>query len=1128
LLTGRNIAGTVLGMVWGILFGHAQLLTPDQFAKFAVTSDGIYKVDYSLLKKSGFDPDQIDPRRIKIFAGFNGMLPQSNAAPRQNQLKELAIFVQGESDGKFDKNDYVLFFGQGPDSHSLDVPRGVFKYENNIYSDRNFYFLTVDASTGSRLVTSPNLPGIFPSIDSYDDFGYYETDHYNILESGREWFGEQFDAKTEITVRFNTPGIVPNSPIKFVSRVMTQSYDAASSFKIYFNDVQILEQNVALSQNSQYSIKGSEAIDTIVINSTSVAAPSNVNQDIKYQYLKAPTGASIGYLNYFIFTCTRALALYGNQTVFSSAQSLSNPVSTFKAGDLPAGSLIWDVTDPFNVRAQEYLFAESQSSFSASSGVLKTFVVFLPDKSPAPSFESLIAKQNLSGPSTPDLLIVTHPNFKNEALRLAAFRQSHNKISVRTVTTEEIYNGYSGGKQDITAIRDFIKDLYNRPGDGLDNVLLFGRCSYDYKNRVPANTNFVPTYESKNSLSPLETYSSDDYFGFLEANEGDWNENPATNHTLDIGIGRISVTTSQEAADVVDKLIDYETNANRYGSWRKNILFVADDGDFNIHQDQANQLATTLDTNHPEFDITKIYLDQFKQINKPSGQFSPDTKDALERAIEKGVAIVNFTGHGSENVWMQEQVLDQSLVEQFKNAPQYPIFVTATCEFGRHDDPFQISSGEKLLLQPKGGAIGLVTTARPVYANTNFELNKAFYNALFVKTNGAYRDLGSIFRDTKNNSLSGVGNRNFSLLGDPSMQLPFSSDNVALKTAKTTFNSDTLKALSTASITGEIQRAGVLQSSFNGVVEVALYDRPVSFITRGDENPPFTYSLWSNALFRGEASVTAGNFQLTFVVPDDLAGTVATGKISFYAQSNAGDASGASSQKVGGRETSFPQDDTPPLINLFMGDTTFVSGGIASPNTALVVKLEDDHGISITGLGDSNNLIAILDDSMTFIINDYYKSAKNDYTRGVVRFPFWDLPQGSHSILVKVSDTYGNRTSTGIDFVITAGNLVISEFYNYPNPFSDADLKTTIGFMHNRPGEDLDVQLTIMDMMGQVVDTEQFSVLSSLTAVTLTEWNGTNGTGNKLRPGIYLGKLFVRSLLDGSKNQQFTKLIIVN
>jgi hypothetical protein len=1107
---------------------QASVLSTDTWYKISVASNGIFKMDYNFLKSIGINPDQIDPRKIKLFGGSVGMLPQLNSTARIADLQELAIFIAGETDGKFNSEDYVLFYGQDADDFSFDLKRNIFNYKNNLYSDKNFYFITVADTQGKRLAISESLTTQAPIINQFDDLGYYETDKYNVLASGRDFFGEQFDSKTDITVRFDIAGIVDNAPIKLVSNVMAQAFDGAS-FKVFFNNKQVAEQAIDAIPNTSYGLKGRETIDTVSFNSTTVAAATQSNQDIKYQYIKTGTSRSIGYLDYFLFSFQRKLALYGSQTVFRSAASVMNSTSTFQINALPEDAFVWDVSDNFNVKIQNRNIA-ANTTFTTATTALKTFVVFKNDGLASPINEGTVANQNLHAMTDVDFIIITHPNFKTQALRLADHRTANDGLSTKVVTVQEVYNEYAGGKQDITALRDFIKDVYYRSNKRLSNVLLFGRCSYDYKDIAGAtNTNYVPTFESVNSLSPLETYSSDDYFTFLEPSEGEWTEYPALDHTMDIGIGRLSVTTLQEAQDVVDKLVVYNDEST-HGAWQQNIVFVADDGDYNIHQGQADQLATTIDSKQSAFNAKKIYLDAFTQITKPNGQTSPDTKAAIIKAISEGTVILNYTGHGSENVWMQEQVLDGDEIKDWKNGPRYPLFVTATCEFGRHDNPFLISSGEKILLQKKGGGIGLVTTSRPVYSSSNFTINQAFYDALFVKENGKYKTLGVIFKDTKNNSISGVSNRNFSLLGDPSMRLAFAENQIVINSIKTKNNSDTLKALSTVVIKGVIKSGSQSLTNFNGTVEATLLDKQQTQNTLGDENPVFAYTTRDNALFRGKASVTQGAFQLEFIVPKNIESAIGNSKLSLFATSSTGlvASGGTLTIKLGLSETGSA-DTTAPFIKLFMGDTSYVSGGLVGPNTTLVAKLQDVSGINISNRIASKNLQAVIDDTVAYIVNDYYLADKDTYASGTVSFPIAGLTKGKHTIKFTASDTYNNTSTSAIDFIVTDGTgIQVDQFYTYPNPFNPDRETATFQFVHSRPGEDLEASIKIFDMTGQLQQSDTFSIAASQYRVLLTEWNGTGANGNKLASGIYLARLSVRSLLDGSKNEQSTRLIILN
>lgn len=1110
--------------------GWAQVnsvLASGDWYKFSVPNDGIYKINYDLLKKAGVNPDQIDPHNIHLYSGQAGMLPQANNKPRAQDLVELAISVSGEDDSKFNKDDFILFFGQGSDRYNYNSQKQFYEYENNLFTDKNFYFLTISSSQGKRVSSSENNVGVFPLIQEFDDFAFYETEKFNLLKSGRKWFGEQFDNILEAIIRFEIPGIIDNTPVKFTSHVMAQSTNDCA-FKISYNNNPILDQPIPAVPNTTYGIKGRIVIDTISFNSTVVKASTQAAQEVKYQFTRGTSGLSVGYLDYFLFSFKRKLALYNDQTLFSSVLSTNNPISTFEVASASSESSVWEISDPANPKIQVIGLVGDKINFSTSTSLLKKFSAFNPSKSPLPNFESKIENQNLHSRQATELLIITHTLFKAQAQRLADHRKNKSGVSATVVTTEEVYNEYSGGKPDFTALRDFVRYVYKQPGSPLKNVLLFGRGSYDYKNRVFNNTNFVPIYESVNSLSPLETYSSDDYFALLDDNEGDWLESPAQNSTLNVGVGRLPVKTAEEAKAVVDKLIAYDTDPRAAGAWRKDFLFVADDGDFNIHQSQADQLANSLNINNPEFDVKKIFLDSYDQVNRNSGQFSPAAAKALDLSVREGYAIVNYTGHGSERVWMQEQVLTESIVLSWKNDPRYPLFVTATCEFGRNDDPFIISSGEKILLQPKGGGIGLVTTSRPVNSSTNFTLNQAFYFSLFTKSNNLFRDLGSIFRDTKNNSTSGIANRNFSLLGDPSMHLAFGNNQIVADEMKTSSGSTTLKGLSFVTVKGQIKSNGNSVNTFSGEMEATLFDKPSSITTKGDENPVFTFSQWSNIFFKGKATVTNGTFQLNFMMPANVGSISNKGKLSLYAHSENGqDALGSSIDVlIGGTEPNPPSDNTPPEIKLFMGDTTFIAGGIVGPNTKLVAQLSDNSGINISSLNSTKNITASIDNGVAFIVNEYYLADKDNFKRGLVTYPLDTLKKGKHTLTLAASDTYNNTATASIDFVVSEDTQIqIEQFGNYPNPVIES---TRFWFIHTRPGEDLQASILIYSITGQVVLSQDYDIPQSQYQVSLPSWNGEGVDGRKLEQGLYLAKLLVRSQVDGSNNERIAKFILMN
>lgn len=1102
------------------------VLSSGKWYKLSVQVDGVYKIDYSLLRKMGIDPDQVDPGKIQVYGGVNGMLPQANSSPRINELKELSIFVKGGEDGKFNKGDYILFFGQGPDSYQLIPGKGIFGYQNNLYTDKNFYFITLDRGVGRRMTDLESLTGNFPVSNEFDDFAYYETEQYNELHSGRDWFGEQFDTKTTYTIRFEIPGIIEGSSITLVSNVMAQSF-SETSFQLYYNSVLIGEQKVPPIYNAMYTPKGIEITDTLVKTSTIVKAATQANQDIRLKFIKADTGRSVGYLDYLLLQTKRKLALYGDQTIFHSLRSLDQLVTRFSIATMPIDGMVWDVTDPFNARVQQSTNASGATTFAAPSISLRKYVALSNKNYPLPVVEGEVPNQNLHGITSLDFLIVSAPEFLSEAQRLASHRQSKNSLTSVVVTTTQVYNEFSGGKQDITAIRDLVKYLYNS-NSGIKYLLLFGRGSYDYKNYLPYNKNFVPTYESRNSLSPLETYSSDDYFAFLENNEGNWGESPTEDHTMDIGVGRLPVKKIEEAKTVVTKIIQYE-NQN-WGDWRKEILFVADDGDYNIHQGQSDKMAETIETNYPEFNTQKIYVDVFQQKMSLIGQVSPDATTALSNAVRKGVVIVNYTGHGNEQQWMKERILNQVSLDKWRTPSRYPLLVTATCEFGRNDDPGLISTGELSLLKKDGGSIGLVTSARPVNSSTNFTLNTAFYQSLFTKDQNQFRRLGSVLRDTKNNSISGISNRNFSLLGDPSMKLALPEAEVRVtQIINLSSGSDTLKGLSKIRLLGRVYRNGLPDAGYKGIVSIALHDKATSEETKGDENPPFAFKGRDNVVFHGQASIRDGQFEIEFIIPKSINPAVGSGKISLYAfsETNGNDVTGLQAPvKIGSLEKLPGTDSKGPTIKLYLGDTTFVDGGIAGSNSRIVAILSDESGINTSDFIPQNTITAILDDTLTFMLNKYYQSDVDNIKRGKVSYPVDDMKPGLHHLTLRASDTFGNIASTSISFSVSdQPGIQIEQWISYPNPVTSS---ATFHFKHNRSGEDLEAVVTVYDQLGQQMVANTYLVNGSGYQVDLPVWDATTGSGTKLTGGLYLLKLSVRSLLDGSKNEKITKVIISN
>jgi hypothetical protein len=1115
------------------------VLASGEWYKFGVTDDGVYKIDYEYLTGLGIDPASINPRYVRIFGNGCYMLPQKNDEPVPNDLIENNIRIVGEDDNRFDQGDYILFYGLS--SHKLQLKQDessefYVDYLNNIYSDTAFYYLNFSDAPGLRIGDRDDLGSTFPLIRKFDHLEKYENDLLNILSSGREWYGEKYDLKTSYEYNFEVEGLSGNEGLKIISTVMASSYNS-SYFEMDVNGFIVGQQQMEVIPETKYGIKGRVRTDTFEIN-TGILPDNTDNLDITLKYIKSSSNdLSAGYLDFLNIWCIRDLAIYDEQTIFQSSESTQNAVSTFSILDNGADISIWEITDPHSPYNQAFTREDSKIQFGTDTDKLKRFVLFSKDNLLIPARGIKIENQNLHGRITSEFIIITHPDFLIAGNRLKTHREQQG-ISTEVVTTEQIYNEFSSGAQDISALRNFVKFRYDNAGGSntLKYVLLLGRGSYDYKDKIENNTNYVPIYESKNSLHPIYSYSSDDYFAFLDDGEGEWEENFLGDHVMDISVGRIPVVSAFEASDVINKIIIYESDTRSYGPWRNYIYFVADDGDGVDgirHSNDAEKLSVMVDTSYSNFNIGKIYVDAFPQIILPDKQESQEARQAVNNAIKSGTLIMNFTGHGNELQWTSEKILDNTMVTRWENLYNLPFFVTATCEYGRHDNPQLRSGAEYAMINKRGGVIGLVTTSRPVFASTNYILNRAFYQQVFEKVDGQYQTMGEIFRKTKNESLNGSVNRNFSLLGDPSMKLAYPDQNVEIERINEIpidSEVDTLKALKKVSVSGRILSSNHEHlTGYNGILTAQVYDKSVKAETLGTQDPVMQYDIRKSLIFNGNVSINKGDFYFQFIVPKNISYRIGDGKISLYAINNEQNLDAAGSNiriPVGGSIEITEIDDLPPEIKMYMEDTTFVNGDLISDHPMLIANLFDENGINITENGVSQGITAILDDDQDYILNAFYTASLDDYRSGTLEYQFSELDAGSHYLILKVWDTHNNMAEGYLEFIVGESHeLVIKNLLNYPNPFRD---ETTFSFEHNRSGEDLEINVLIYSLTGSLVKVIEGTSFNSEFRINDIQWNGRGGSGKKLESGIYIYRIYVRSLVDGAKNEEFKKLVIIN
>lgn len=1107
-------------------FSYNSVLANGKWVKIGVNKDGIYKITFDELRDMGFD----NPENVRVFGNAFGVLSTIAGEPRPDDLIENKIYTG---------SDYILFYGKNPHHWHYDSFDGVFKHTLHPYSDIAYYFLT-DKNTGfNNQISNKTIPSgaIDKTINTFNDYQYFERDSINLLLSGRQWFWKHFDNLLVHSFNFKFPNIIASSPkltIRLLARSPVSSYFSVSAA----GTDEIITIN-PVSTSSYTSIYANPAIKTFPLNSSLENIPVNI------VYSK-PAANAEGWLDYIIMNAKRQLIFTDGQMPFRSLESVGTDViSNFALSGATGNLRIWDITEPTHCEEIDGTLSGNTYSFKVETDTLRQFIAF-----DGTFYHTVITEgeglgaienQNLHSLAQHDYIIVSHRDFLPQAEELAGIRRQDDGLSTIVVTPEQIYNEFSSGIPDVSAIRDFAKMIYDRATtrDTLRYLLLFGDGSYDNKSNVQGNSNFILTYQSEESTAPVNSFVTDDFYGLLDNGEGEYVG------ILDIGVGRLPVKNPEEAQNVLNKIKRYTEN-EAMGDWRNMLCFIADDADEGqiMHTRDCDIFTQYVNLHYPVFNIEKIYLDAYPQVTISDGQRYPDVNQAIFNRIKKGALIVNYVGHGNEKGLAHEHIIQISDIQGWDNYYKMPVFMTATCEFSRFDDYIQsdkitrTSAGEYVILNPNGGGIALFTTTRLVFSGSNKTLNANFYNYVFEhdENNNKYR-LGDIFRLSKaaTGSSTSTNKRNFTLIGDPALKLAYPKYNInTTKINETMVNdtvevADTLKALSKVTISGEITNPdGTKRDDFNGAIYPTVFDKSVEKQTLGNDGAdPITFSMQNNILYKGKASVSNGEFSFSFIVPKDIMYKFGKGKISYYANSEEVDSHGFTDKIViGGTADSIAQDNQGPQIELYLNDKNFVFGGVTNENPMLLAYLSDESGINTVGNGIGHDITAVIDDetSDVVVLNDSYIADKDSYQSGKIEYYFNKLEAGKHTLKLKVWDVYNNSSEAETEFVVVeSSELLVDKVLNYPNPFTN---KTAFYFEHNQPNTELDVLVQIFTVSGKLIKTIHRKMNTTGYLSAPIGWDGYDDFGDKIGRGVYVYRLRVKSG-NGKTVDKFEKLVIL-
>lgn len=1127
---------------------YESVLTNGDFYKIRITQDGIFKIDASFIRAMGSDPSSISMSDFRVYGNGGTMLPEPIGEERTEDLQENALkAVDNNNNNKMDEDDYFLWFASGPNRLFYQVSSASYAAEGHDFDVASYYYLNWDMGPGKRITTKSSGQSLVANntITEYDHLIYHEENAENHIKSGRKWWGDKMQINTTKTFDYSVDGVVPGKKLILNTETMARSLTGFnSSMRIVLNDSNAATIGYNTVKGDYDAIFGSNAISTVRSRITSSNSISLI-----YNYQKTLNEAA-AWIDYFVITVPRRLGTFEAQQIIRTQSNGFGGNIQYSVSPYASGYEIWS-TSTQNIPSIQATFAEGSGvAFTAENVNASSppeFILFQPANCKTPEYIEKVPNQNLHATEDIDYLIVTREDLLGQANRLADFHRD-NGLFVSVFTTKQIYNEFSSGTQDVTGIRDFAKLIYDRGHlpeavRTLKYILLFGDASYDYKNVETNNTNVVPTYQSFESNFPPSSYCSDDYYAILDSNEGFWGLN-SRDEVLDIGVGRLPASNSSEAKILVDKILHYHSASSR-GKWINTITFLADDENNNQHIGPSESMTKAIQFESPEFNIKKIWMDAYEQVSFGSGNKYPQVNEEVTKMISnQGTLIFNYVGHGGENGMAHERVVTRPEIMAWDNYDKLSFYITASCELAKIDNLEIESPGELMLLNPNGGAVGMLATTRIVYIGQNTQLNTQLVNGNLLRAqNGKLPTLGDAYKAMRNaDDRESTNKRCFILLADPAMRLLYPEHKVvtsainnvpaALFTDTTSVVHDTLNALELVTIEGEIRdNSNQIITDFNGEVFPTFYDKPSTYKTFGNDadSYPIEFQEQNRITYKGTVSAVNGKFKFQFVVPKDIAYNIGHGKLSYYAADGLEHAGGTElNYLIGGTSDSSLIDNKFDELELFIDDESWVFGGATSFTPLLLAQLSDSNGINTIGSGIGREMTAILDKGTdaekTIILNDYYKPNLNSYQAGRIEYPFEELPIGRHTLSLKVWDVYNNSADAYTEFEVADDEGVqVNNLLNYPNPFTSS---TNFHFDHNKSGQNLVVSLSIMSITGKVIKSMIHEIPNSPAHSQSIAWDGRDDYGDPLGRGVYLYSLNVKAE-DGTTNSKTEKLYII-
>ena len=1064
-------------------------LSEGNIVKMRIRESGIYRVNYEEIVSAGINPDKVG------VIGYGGaMLNQNFTLHRIDDLPVVPVYIEKGSDGVFGSGDYLLFYGQG--SVRWTYVNGTFEHTRNPYSDYGYYFLT-DAPDSQKDISLMDTPtpladGNAIDVTTFTDYQLHEEELLNLVDigrgaegGGREFYGEKILTGNNLTIRFSYPNIAPQSS-------MRMRVDWAAAANAVGSTLQLTTGN----NTRQITLGNIESGDLYTRAVTSFTRmndiPASQEPTLRLDY-KSNNSNDAVYLNYIEWIAQSQLQLQGGYLAFRQEDNYGDArPNRFRMSQTDESVQIWNITWMDSIHRMPVTRSNDTLIMLGTNKAVEEYIAVKTRNGNylRPTLLDKVAHQNLHALQDIDFIIVTPDEWQDEALRLGEAHWENDGLRYAVVTDEEVYNEFSSGTPDASAIRWLMKMLYDRAGDDEDNrpkyLLLFGDGTFDNRKLLATSGKAtLLTYQARNSTVETQAYTTDDYFAFLEDNDGIVGTSfTDTYGVMRIGVGRLPVNTAEEARQVVDKILSYMENANE-GQWQRHLCFLADDGDHNQHTRISDNAAELVRTKNQAFILNKIYLDAYPQVKTASMESYPLAYNRYTNLLKQGVLLMDYSGHGSANNICNEMFLTLSSVQQMTNR-NFGFWMLATCSYA-HFDKATPSSAEAAVLNPNGGAIGVLSACRTVYASDNEKLNNYFCDTLMGHSDDLTypMTLGEATRIAKNMTGKKENKLPYILLADPALRLNYPTRHRVLLTQIP----DTLRALQEVSLQGIIQTAdGDTATSFNGKVYVSVYDKLQEITTRDNDESNnakkmfYTYKDYSNLLFTGTTNVTEGTFRLTFRMPKDIHYNYDVGRIVFYAIDSLGQNASigySHTMTIGGSDpqTQWMTDTVGPELTIYLDHPAFHDGGKTNEYPHFYASIYDENGINTVGSGIGHDLMLTVDNdpNQTYTLNDYFTAANDNYREGQVSYVMTEQTPGAHQLTFRAWDLLNNSASASLHYTVIKGlNPQLYSVTIAPNPCLSSQTAQII-IAADRPDEDLKTHVTIYSLHGEKVFTRDWT-----------------------------------------------------